>query len=330
MNLIKTIAEFHYIRVTLIVWRMNGTSRIKNIDFDAGEKLNELFDSKKGDHKPFVIDFKGIVNQTDNALSSFFSNVIKSKKEIYFINCQPFKQFLRNLYDEFNSGGIAELSDASEILELHFDGKKKLNYRQNELYTIINDFLDNEISENIKDTFVPYNEKEDCYKPLPSTPILATGQFDASIIISDPNQFTWACIRMADRVDELINKNTILNAQLLSVSLRASPFANAVSLLLDIKMRTIDHLGPFQKVWDFLAFDQYSLPNTNYIFIGDFIVGGTELKLAHLFAKYCSSDLKHAVVLGSVFDNKRFIHYEISSITQLSQLNERCKYTLFK
>lgn len=330
MNLIKTIQDFHYIRASLVVWRINGPSRIKNIDADAGQKLNDLIESKKDDHLPFVIDFKGILTQTDSSLISLFTNIINSKKEIYFINCQSIKQPLRDLYDEFNSDGQADLSDIEDVLILHFTEKLKLKYRYNELRLKINEFLDSEISEIVKGTFIPNDEKKDVFKPLPSTPILATGLFDASIIISNPNYFTWVCIRMADMVDEIIIENTLLNAQLLSVSLRASPFANAISLLLDIPMRTVDHLGPFQKVLDFESFNQYSIPNTNYIFIGDFIVGGTELKLAHLFARYYASDLKYAIVLGDVFGSNRFVHFSISSITKLQGLNDRCKYALFE
>ena len=126
MDLIKTISDFHFIRVSLVVWRINGPSRIKNIDTDAGDKLKALSELKINDQLPIVIDFKNIVTLTDGALSDFFNNLIILKKEIHFINCLTVRQTLRNLFDEFNTKDQARLSDNGDVLILHFDQNIKL------------------------------------------------------------------------------------------------------------------------------------------------------------------------------------------------------------
>jgi len=310
-----------------VVWRINGPSRIKNVDNSSGKELLELVEKKKGDFNPIVIDLKDIVTITDGALSNFFEFIINNKKEIYFINNSAVRQTIRNLYDEYNGDKKIQLTDKEGVIIFHED-KISMDYSNDGLRSIINKFIDEEINNIVKGAFVENEGLK--FAPLMSTPILATGRFDASIITSNADNFTWVCVRMNDMVEELINEKNLLNAQLLSVSLRASPFANSISLLQDIPMRTIDHLGPFQKKWNFNSLNEYTQPEVNYIFIGDFIVGGTELKLANLYSKYCSSNLEHAVVIGRVLEKDRYSGFNVNAITSLHEVNSKCKYKLFE
>lgn len=328
MNLMFVLSEFYYIRTSLVIWRINGLSRIKNVDSDSGHKLCELIDEASNESFPIIVDFKGVVTLTDGSMTAFFKKVIDLKKEIHFINCQPIKIMIRGLYDEFVTGSNINLSEFEDRIVMH-DGENWMKTHTSDLTETIVIKIDEMVKNIVKNSFVPNDNEKKLFLPLSSTPILTTGQFDATSIISNPNHFTIICIRLADRVEQIIADNTLLNAQLLSVSFKASPFANAVSLLLNIQMRTIDHLGPFQKVWDLESFNRYGVPDTNYIFIGDFIVGGTEMKLAHLFAKYCDSDLKHAIAIGTLFDSSRFERYDVSALVSIKDINGDCEYKLF-
>ncbi len=327
-NLHKTIGDFHYVRVSLVIWRINGPTRIKNVDDAAGQELADLLYKTKDDFKPWVFDFKGVVDDTDGSLAYMFVKMIELKKEIHFINCEAVRQKIRNLYDEYKIGEGSMLTEVDTNMFVIKHGNLRMERRRPQLIDEINSFIDKDISSMVEAAFVPNPHGE--YRPLSSTPILATGQYDASKIISNPAHFPWVCLRLADLVEDAIVSNKLLNTCLLSVSLRSSPFANAISLLLDIGMKTIDHLGPFHKVWDFESFYQTGYPNTNYIFIGDFIVGGTELKLAHLFSKYCESDLYHAVVIGNVIDTSRYAQYKVKSLLSIRELHSACKYKLFE
>jgi len=323
----KEISGFTYVRVSIIVWTTNGPSRIKNIDHAAGQCLKKIVLDNVEKKVPLVIDMRGIVAFTDGSMNDLIKEICNQSVEAHFVGSIPIHPGLQGLYRETKGISTAKMAIQEDKFVIHSDGLQ-LRSSSTEISHSIREYLDSEIKEMVKNTFVPNPGHQ--LRALSSTPILATGQYDASIIVSNPEKFVWVCTRMADVVEDLIKSKRIRNAQLLSVSLRASPFASAISLLIDVEMRTIDHLGPIQKVWDYGAFTRFGSREVNYIFIGDFIVGGTELKMAHLFAKYSSSTVENAVVLGTVLDSERYEGYSIHSITPLKGLNEHCEYNLFE
>lgn len=327
MKLVKSSDSYHYICVSLIIWRINGLSRIQNIDKDASIKIVEILNDKLHDRLPFILDFKRVVSFTDGVLNELFKYITFNKQEIYFVNYKPILSSLLYLFSEFK-GHNAKQKEEGNYLIIYFNDIPTLNTNLSNLMIGINLSIDEEIKRYVKATYTPNGIEEIKFVPLRSTPILATGKFDASKIIAQPDQFSWICIRLTDEVEKLISQNNLLNVNILSVSLRASPFASAISLMLRLPMKTIDHLGPIQKVWDMRPFSKFEKIENNNIFIADFIVGGTELKLAHLFSKYCHSNLQYAVSLGHVIPTDHFIDYKVISLVNIIDLNV-CEYKIF-
>ena len=166
---------------------------------------------------------------------------------------------------------------------------------------------------------------------LPSTAILATGEFDAGKIISKPDNFFWLAFSLSDLVEDFVKEINIkyhdeFVCRLISVSLRGSPFAAAISLLTspEIKYDTVDHLGPKHKLFDIEFFDKLKLSTkekVRYIYFGDFIIGGTELKIAQTYSQIYGYELKHAVVIGSYFNETRYLPgVEVKSLVKLNKL----------
>ena len=330
MKLMIPISQFYYIRVTLISWRINGPTRINNLDKSGGDKLADLIKERVSDNLPYVIDMKGIVGQTDGALVSFFDLIKQKKLEIIIINYEAIAPTLNELYREY----LKDISDANYNendgkLSIHFSNSK-LSLSGSEINNSVRSTLLMSMKELISNTFKPNSLDEEKYCSLSSTPILSTGQYDASLIISNPDDFTWISLLMADLVYEIVQSNKLLNATLLTVSLRGSPFASAISMINSMTMHTIDHLGPFQKVWNLNKYKIKVSPTKNYIFIGDFIIGGTELKLARLYSHFGNSELNHSVVIGALFEDSRYNSFSIKSLVNLRDLNSKAKFKLFE
>jgi len=164
---------------------------------------------------------------------------------------------------------------------------------------------------------------------LSSTPLIANGVFNARSIISDPSKLLWIGIFMADRVKEVIQKYKISSHCLLAVSLRGSPIAAAAWFLsssLATRIEIVDHIGPIHEILEEPIYTNEK-STVNYIYIGDFIVGGTELKAAKLYAWSKGKRLEHAIVIGAVLHSGDYDSSGRLKLEQLLNLQE-CDITL--
>jgi hypothetical protein len=317
--------DFVYVRLKGLIWSCNGLIKPTNLDINAGEELNKIYRTID-QAKPLIVDTKDVINLTDRAWDSLFRSVNELRREITFINVVSSLDIKINLsHTEYcNTINMAKAPDLSAITFFNSIQRSKIN---GELITIIN----SKILENIKlyaaDSFDEYGGGEERY--LHSTPIKANGEFNASHIISDPSKFYWVSLRMADLVREVIERQKIGSRlhqiRLLAVNLRSCPFAASVSLLAGLPLETIDHFGPINRVNEFV--DQN--PNRkyyDYIFIGDFVVGGTEIKIAQTYAHMTNSKLNNAVVVGSWLPTGVFSGFTVHSLIQLNSLTTKAKF----
>lgn len=155
---------------------------------------------------------------------------------------------------------------------------------------------------------------------LRSTPLWANGYFDAQQIIGDPNVFGWIAFSMARRIRNILSsesqrdKAQPADARLLACTQNGAALAMAATHMIsrditagdnDVKLNVdvIDRFGPSQKFIEEYASDEWSTP-AYYIFVGDFVIAGTELKIAEVHSYHRQTLLKHAVVIGSVLDHR--------------------------
>jgi hypothetical protein len=164
---------------------------------------------------------------------------------------------------------------------------------------------------------------------LNSTPIRSTGVFNARELIGNPKKFSLIALQMAERLEFLIQKYRPPNPCVLAVSLRGSPIAAAAAFLasprLDVEI--VDHMGPKQAVLEGYSVNTFR-SRVNYIYIGDFAIGGTEIKVASSYACALGSHVTSALMVGSLLEpNEYGMSIPIESLVSLKECRGDVRYT---
>ena len=314
--------DFVYVRLKGLVWIYNGLTNPNNLDKSAGDALAEICSAIELG-KPLLIDCKGISGITDHAWDILFQKIESTKREIIFINFQKIEQKINLSKREFCTS--LKMQNSDNVFIIYKDS----------IHSKIDETIEKQIEEHltgmvelfVKNSFWPYSEGK--INHLSSTPISSNGEFDAASLISNPESFYWTCLLLADKVEKIIQKYWIggmsLPTKLLTVSLRSSPFAASIGLLLGLQVETVDHFGPILKNHE----TDNSISNTHeYIYIGDFSVGGTEIKISKTYALMRNSKLEHAIVIASLFDKSVFKEFNLHPLVYLIKACPTAKYSL--
>jgi len=319
--------DFVYVRLISLIWKFNGLIKPDNLEIDAGQALNDIYIGESPD-RPLVIDANGVINVTDRAWDLFFMSGFEIKREIVFINCSALDEKIQARYKEYCKGLNIQYEPEQEAIVI-FNSSIKVKNLKN-LMQDVNAKILEKIQFAISECFEENEEGNLLY--LNSTPIKASGEYNASKLIGNAEIFSLITIRLADLVQELITKfkigDTLFPPCLLAVNLRACPFVAAISMLLKIDFETIDHFGPISKLLDEDKMNK-SLKFYDYIYCGDFAVGGTEIKISQTYAHLRQSKLNHAIVLGSLHEPNIFKGFNLSSLVILKDLNPKAKFSLF-
>ena len=158
---------------------------------------------------------------------------------------------------------------------------------------------------------------------LRSTPLKANGYFDANLLLGNPVVFPWLACLLADRLRALIEPppsrggdSTSDGAapddgdeptyRLLACTRNGAVLASAVrgllppSLLVDV----VDRFGPVPRTIEAYDGDASIVDGPGareaYIYVGDFVIAGTELRMAEAHAYYRKRQLAAGLVIGSV------------------------------
>lgn len=267
-----------------------------------------------------MLDCLGIESVADHALDSW--NVLSSFGTVILLNVDPIKAAITREFPNVSvEDGVAVLGNESgmtpkAVAALHASARKcEQQY----------------IEQLVTESFVKHPNGP---QRLSSTPLLTNGVFNAASIISDPSAFMWVSIKLAEEVNRILDTerfyrylNAIPNLRLLAVSLRASPFAVAVGLLTAKKVEIVDHMGPMRKIIE--EHDTLQLARCRtYIYIGDFVVGGTEIRVAQTYAQGRSSTVNQAVVIGSVLHPQEYAgDCELHSLVNLKTVYPSATYS---
>lgn len=316
--------DFVFVYLRGIIWSTSGLSQPSNLDKLTCEQLRIIYESIDTT-KLLVIDCKGVNSITDHALDVLFKSISQHQREIAFINYQQIEERLASAKKEFCEGFNVTNCD-------HHFSIYKMNLKK-EFTTDDSAVLAKQIIQNIQNfisqSFQKFSNPN--FKRLSSTPILASGEYDASILISNPASFYWITITLLEKVESIIQEYQIGKqnspAKLLSVSLRGAPFASAIGLLGGFQVECIDHLGPINP---YVKFDDNEVSKSEYVYIGDFVFGGTEIKVSKNYVHLKESILNHAVSVGSLFPTETFKDFDLHSLVILSDIDKQAQYKLFE
>ncbi|WP_395052400.1 hypothetical protein [Flavobacterium sp.] len=299
-----------YTRIQVLTWIVSGTAMLNILEKKACDLLSNII-KENNETKPIIANFNGITDIDDHAMDSVFKSLQDNKRQLVIINGH-------HLLDKINKSkkdSKAELKSDSKNETITIGNSKIINY--NKIIEERANFISIFIKSMIASTFKKFdNEIRLC-----STPIVANGEFNSNEIISNPNKFIWLTFFLSDKLKDVLNATKLENVKLLSASLRGAPFASMLGLIHNIKFETIDHFGPKHKVFD-LDFINQKEKDINYIYIGDFVVGGTEIKIAKTYTEMKGSKLCHALVLGSLFENEIFSDFELNYLVSLKDVTD--------
>ena len=310
--------SFVFARIQVLTWIANGTSLLYLLEKNSCELLADIIDGSDSS-KAVVINFKGIKEIDDHALDRVFKVLEDNTKEVIIINGY-------SLYDKI----ITSKKDSKTHITTNSADETIIMGRNSAISTKIileerQQYIDQYIKRVLSETFQLFEgEQRMC-----STPIISNGEFNSSLIISIPSRFIWITFFLSDMLFGLLEESKLTNVKLLSASLRGAPFAAMLGLINNLKFETIDHFGPKHKVYD-VDFIQLKEQDINYIYVGDFVFGGTEIKIAKTYTELKGSKLANAICIGSLFDPKVFSsEFNLKALLNIKDINPKAIFKLF-
>ena len=165
------------------------------------------------------------------------------------------------------------------------------------------------------------------------TPIRTNGEFNAQVIISHATNFIRVCLALArlfreadGTIEKKLSESNCDRVRFLALSVRASPFAGALSLLCNCGFN-IFAPGINSKILTEYAANPL-LPRVAYVFVADFILGGVELRVAESFAAHRQSIVAQCICLGTYLHPQ--VYRSSTAIKPLVVLEDDCKELRFE
>jgi hypothetical protein len=319
----KSLSELVYVRLSVLIWIKNGLISIINLPKDAGDLLEDTYSNVEPD-KPLVVDCKGVSNLIDHSWDFLFKAIKEKDRQIIFVNCTQLEEKIYMSHKEFCKAASIERKNQAIII-----AKNSFEYIES-TWGVINRFLLDSFKKTIVKSFRKHKDGQK--KLLSSTPFYANGEYNANKILASRYDFIWICIYFSDFIQEIIEREKIGNLnrplRLLSVSLRSTPIASSVSLLLNIPLVTVEYLGPQRNPIHSYGFLKGS--GFEILYLGDFSFAGTEIRISKMYASFNNCSLNHAFVLGSLLPKESFSDFSLHSIVNLKEINTVAEYSLFK
>jgi hypothetical protein len=300
-----------YVRPSTLAWSSVHSPRCQMIDSRVASAIGEL--AKRESKSALVVDCRDISRVEDHAFDSVIDEITGQRAASAIQNTNRSLLFWipedldQQLEQALGRAKVTYSHDDDSMLSLYgpyknkSDAVEELNRAQS--------LLRNSVTDWIADCFQAWEVPQ----RLPSTPILANGFFDSRIILSDPERFRWTCVALRDLAYEVLSGNEggyadeggdaySRNVGILAVSLRASAFAAGVSNLLGDNflsaMSVVDHAGPRKRIFERSMLDEFP-DGSDLILLSDFVVGGSELRVAEILAEFRGGRLIGVITLGT-------------------------------
>jgi hypothetical protein len=305
-------------------WRCNGIHDAKTVTSRTGDLLRAIVDALTTG-TPLFINCDMVTHIVDDALFPVETALQKRKIVMVFYNAS---QALAAKLGQNNLEVAWKQTD-----DRHTVVWSQTRYPLNKPAATITRIAKAEekfVIDHIKKCFRPHTPPF----RLDSTPLIANGTFDAGRIIQAPPLFARTITYLSTKFltwADLAKLPIVYDLKLIAVSMRASPFALALQSLTEVgsSVEVVEHFGPLAR---FLNPVDNNLAGRAraYVYIGDFLVGGTELKLAEFYCRSNGANLCAACVLGSALppsDYKR--DFPILALTNLRKLQPKFKAGFF-
>ncbi len=320
--------NFLYTRAQLLIWSAQGLNNPSIVQKSFVDHLTHVYENE-GSGKVLILNFKRIKDIAAHCFDNFFvEHFLKINRPILLTECSGIQTSIMNTLKDKN---VPFLSDPKYL----WVGSPKEGVNPD---LLIKDILEQEnetINNIVGASFIKSSDKK---MLLTSTPIVSNGEFDASIILRNPVSFAWVTIKLADLFEEIQEslqkesseggKFKYSKLKILAVSLRGSPFAAAVANLSNSEFDAIDHLGPAHKLFDNEFFENVQ-KGVLYIYLGDFVIGGTEIRIAQTYARIFECDLTHAIAIGSLLKPESYKkHFSLLRLVSLKTVEPTCEFTL--
>jgi hypothetical protein len=158
---------------------------------------------------------------------------------------------------------------------------------------------------------------------------LATGVLNARALIANPVTFVWISLLLTDLFQQVIEEAKPKTNRILAVSLRGSPFAAAIRILANRfspSLEIIDHIGPKHELLEEHV-GQNEMQGGEYILVSDFVIGGTEIKIARAYAMAKGAILKNAITIGSYLSGPEYGDaVRLQSLVDISSVVPKLEY----
>lgn len=297
--------EFIYTRLTAVAWHANLSLRPTLFSTNAGIYLHQLIESEHPE-LPVLLNCAGISTIEDHALGQLRDYLLATERCVAFLVHSNNKQLAIEIDSELQ--GVTKSIESVGDHQIMFYGKSRdvVSPFQSKLGILVED------SSKLECEFARKAVGE-CYKSFKgkpeildaSTPLLATGILNARTLIADPKKFVWISLLLTDLFQQVIEEAEPKTNQILAISLRGSPFAAAIrilSLSFSPTLEIVDHIGPKHELLEG-RIGRNEMYGGEYVLVSDFVIGGTEIKVARAYAIAQGATLKHAISIGAYLDD---------------------------
>lgn len=318
--------RFVYTRLSAITWHANPILQPAVFTSAAGTKLRQCIEAHQ--YLPVVLNCSGISTIEDHALGTIREHLSLVERCIAFIVQGNNEQLIKEIQSELKDAKICVESVGDYQVLFYGNNRCVAEPIKSILDSLIAEVEKTErdfINQIVRDSYKEFVEP----KRLDSTPLWATGVLNARSLISDPKSFIWISLLLTDLFQKVIEEAHPITNRILAVSLRGSPFAAAIRVLahgFSPSLEIIDHIGPKHEVLEGYI-GKNNMEGGEYILIGDFVIGGTEIKVARAYAMARGACLKNAIAIGSYLSGNDYDqNVRLQSLVCISSIVPQLSY----
>lgn len=330
MNYFVPHSDFHYTRVLLFSWECD--SEPTNLSETNGTffigKLAAYIEATNASR--VIINCNNVVDIDDHFLDPIQNYLKGSKVELCFYSNDQVHNLVNYIDEHFDSKlGITTQyfkDDNNSVIYL-----SKKNVCSSDIFRLISESVELEqkgIEGVVSSSYFKNTEDE----ILSSTPLIPTGHFNATEIISDPSKFRWIVLLLVEAIHKVMQQDRPKHYTIVASSLRGTAIAGSVKELLHFlsgpDLCVIDHIGPNHDVIEKPLFNNFG--RSDYcVYVGDFLIAGTELKITQAYCGFLGGRIKHAFVIGK-YTQKSSLgnNIKLHSLVQLTNCASELSYKL--
>lgn len=307
-----------------VIWASGGIGEPTSFNAKAGRIIINIIEGEP-DSTTLVVDCLGLFQLQPHAFAFVEEAIIRHQTRLVLINAAQCGRSFQLALERLNvrTESVRATGDTFIFTPIG------VTFAEFDIHDLHNSWARigrKTYEEVVRRSFRPF---ESGRTRLQSTPLMASGIFNARGIISNPVDFVAITVGLTEMVERMIKEGPpTTNYRILSVSLRASPFAFAVGQFLSHDVEIVDHMGPNMKI-----LEEYTLNSLKgkgpYCYIGDFTIGCSEIRVAETYAIAKGARIQTAAVIGSALDSEEYpFSGKFESLVNLGRIRDSETYPL--